>query len=213
VQDALGVVMRKLMIVVVLLAGLGIARADEPQSPAAFVNGLVSDALVVIKDERLSDQDRQARFEALLQRGFDMPRIARYVLGRYWTAASDDQRQAFAQLFERWVVQTYASRLKGYAGEQVKITGAREEGQQGAVVTTEIVSAAGAPPLKLDWRVGHKDGAYKILDIDVEGVSMALTERDEIAAVIQRSGGTVASLNRIFAERLGMAGSADAATH
>ncbi len=204
--------MRKLMIVAVLLAGLGVARADGPQSPAGFVDSLVSDALVVIKDESLSDQDRQARFEALLQRGFDMPRIARYVLGRYWTAASDDQRQAFAQLFERWVVQTYASRFKGYSGEQVKVTGARDEGQ-GAVVTTEIVSAAGAPPLKLDWRVGHKDGAYKILDIDVEGVSMALTERDEIAAVIQRNGGTVASLNRVFAERLGMAGTADAATH
>jgi phospholipid transport system substrate-binding protein len=204
--------MRKLMIVVVLLAGLGVARADGPQSPAGFVNGLVSDALVVIKDEGLSDQDRQARFEALLQRGFDMPRIARYVLGRYWTAASDDQRQAFAELFQRWVVQTYAMRFKGYSGEQVKVTGARDEGQ-GAVVTTEIVSSTGAPPLKLDWRVGHKDGAYKILDIDVEGVSMALTERDEIASVIQRNGGTVASLNRVFAERLGMAGTADAATH
>jgi phospholipid transport system substrate-binding protein len=204
--------MRKLMIVVVLLAGLGVARADGPQSPAGFVDSLVSDALVVIKDESLSDQDRQARFEALLQHGFDMPRIARYVLGRYWTAASDDQRQAFAQLFERWVVQTYASRLKGYSGQQVKITGARDEGQ-GAVVTTEIVSATGAPPLKLDWRVGRTDGAYKILDIDVEGVSMALTERDEIAAVIQRNGGTIASLNRVFAERLGMAGTADAATH
>ena len=81
-------------------------------NPAGFVDSLVSDALVVIKDESLGDQDRQARFEALLQHGFDMPRIARFVLGRYWTAASDDQRQAFAQLFEHWVVQTYASRLK-----------------------------------------------------------------------------------------------------
>ncbi|HUK58095.1 MAG TPA: ABC transporter substrate-binding protein [Stellaceae bacterium] len=202
--------MRQWMIVAVLLAGIGLARADEPQSAAAFVDSLVSDALVVIKDGNLSDGDRQARFEALLQRGFDMPRIARYVLGRYWNSASDNDRQAFAQLFQRWVVQIYAMRFKGYSGEQVKVIGARDEGQ-GALVTTEIASpSSGAPPVKVDWRVGHQDGAYHVLDIDVEGVSMALTEREEIASVIQRSGGTVASLNRTFAERLGMAGTADA---
>jgi len=204
--------MRNWMIVAVLLAGLGLARAEEPQSAAGFVDGLVSDALVVIKDEGLSDQDRQARFEALLQRGFDMPRIARYVLGRYWTTASDNERQAFAQLFQRWVVQTYASRFRGYSGEQMKVVGARDEGD-GTLVTTEITSPSGAPPVKLDWRVAHRDGAYHVLDIDVEGVSMALTEREEIASVIQRSGGTLASANRVFAERLGMATTADATQH
>ncbi len=204
--------MRKLMMVILLLAGIGIARADEPRAAASFIDGLVAEAIGVIKDQNLNDQDRQQRFAALLQRGFDMPRIARYVLGRYWLTASDDDRQAFARLFERWVVQTYAARFKSYSGEQVKVTGARDEGQ-GAVVTTEIVSASGAPPLKLDWRVANRDGAYKILDIDVAGVSMALTERDEIGSVIQRNGGTVASLNRVFAERLGSAATADAGTH
>jgi phospholipid transport system substrate-binding protein len=204
--------MHKWVIVAVLLAGLGLARADEPQNAATFVDGLMADALVVIKDQTLSDQDREARFEALLERGFDMPRIARYVLGRYWTTASDNERQAFAQLFQRWVVQTYASRFKGYSGEQVKVIGERPE-NDGTVVTTEITSPSGAPPVKLDWRVGHQSGAYRILDVDVEGVSMALTEREEIDSVIQRSGGTVASLNRVFAERLGTSATADATQH
>lgn len=200
------------MIVALLLAGLGSARADESSSAASFVDGLVGDAIVVIKDQNLSDQDRQQRFEALLQRGFDMPRIARYVLGRYWTTASGDERQSFARLFQHWVVQTYTSRFKGYSGETVKVVGTRDE-DQGAIVTTEIMSPSGAPPIKLDWRVANHDGGFKILDVDVEGVSMVLTEREEIAAVIQRSGGTVASLNRVFAERLGVGATADAGTH
>ena len=200
------------MIVALLLAGLGSAHADESTSAASFVDGLVGDAIVVIKDQNLSAQDRQQRFEALLQRGFDMPRIARYVLGRYWTTASDDERQSFARLFQHWVVQTYASRFKGYSGETVKVIGTRDE-DQGAIVTTEIMSPSGAPPIKLDWRVANHDGGFKILDVDVEGVSMVLTEREEIAAVIQRSGGTVASLNRVFAERLGVGATADAGTH
>ena len=202
------------MIVALLLAGIGSARADETNPAASFIDSLINDAIVVIKDQALSDQDRQQRFEALLQRGFDMPRIARFVLGRYWLSASDDDRQTFARLFQRWVVQTYASRFKGYSGETVKVTGTRDEDQgQGAIVTTELDSPSGAPPIKLDWRVSHRDGAYKILDVDVEGVSMVLTERDEIASVVQRNGGTVASLNRIFAERLGTGATADAGAH
>jgi phospholipid transport system substrate-binding protein len=211
--------MRKLMIIAALLLGVGglgvaVAQADgpQPQTPSAFIDGLVSDALVVIKDASLSDQDRQQRFQALLERGFDMPRIARYVLGRYWTTASDSERQAFAQLFDRWVVRIYAMSFKGYSGEQVKVVGARPE-DQGEVVTTEIDSSSGAPPIKLDWRVSNRGGAYKILDIDVEGVSMALTEREEITSVIQRSGGTVASLNQVFAERLNSNATVDAGTH
>jgi len=204
--------MRKLMIIAALLASFGVARAAQPQTPSSFVDGVVSDAIVVIKDPSLSDQDRRQRFEALLERGFDMPRIARYVLGRYWLTASDQERQDFAQLFQHWLVETYAMRFRGYSGEQVKVIGARPE-DQGAVVTTEIVSLSGAPPIKLDWRVSNRDGAYKILDIDVAGVSMALTEREEISSVIQRNGGTVASLNRVFAERLNTSATADAGTH
>jgi phospholipid transport system substrate-binding protein len=141
-----------------------------------------------------------------------MPRIARYVLGRYWLGASDQDRQAFASLFRRWVVRTYAVRFKGYSGEQVHVVGTRPEGD-GSVVTTEIISASGAPPVTLEWRVAGQNGAYKILDIDVAGISMALTERQEISSAIERNGGTVAGLNRVFAAKLGDTATADADTH
>jgi phospholipid transport system substrate-binding protein len=204
--------MRKLMIAAILLAGIAVARAEAPQSPAGFIDALVSQAIDTIKDQSLSDGVREQRFDALLERGFDMPRIARYVLGRYWAGASDQERQAFADLFQRWVVRTYAMHFKGYSGEQVHILGTRPEGD-GSVVTTEIVSPTGAPPVKLDWRVAGEGGGYKILDIDVEGVSMALTERQEISSAIERNGGTVAGLNRVFAAKLSDNTTADAGAH
>jgi phospholipid transport system substrate-binding protein len=205
--------MRKFMIAAIVLAGIiGGARAAPPATPAGFVDGLVNQAIDTIKDQTLSDSVREQRFDGLVERSFDMPRIARYVLGRYWLAASEEDRQAFAQLFRRWVIRTYAMRFRGYSGEQVRVLGTRPEGD-GSVVTTEIVSPTGAPPMKLDWRVAGHDGAYKILDVDVEGVSMALTEREEISSAIERNGGTVASLNRAFAAKLGDAATADAGTH
>jgi len=192
---------RALLLVAVIGLAPGLARAAEMPDPANFVDGLVASALQTLRNPALADSEREAQLGAMLTRDFDIPRIARYVLGRYWTTASDAERQAFAQLFQRWVVRTYASRLGQYTAETVKVTGARAESNSAAVVTSQIVHPSG-PPTKVEWRVKREGDGYRILDIDVEGVSMALTEREEIAATIQRNGGTVASLNRTLEEKL-----------
>jgi phospholipid transport system substrate-binding protein len=192
---------RILLIFMVLVVGAGPLRA-APQDAAGFIDSLVGQALDTLRDKSLAEAARVQRFDALLQRDFDLPRIARYVLGRYWSQATAADRGAFAELFERWAVRTYASRLSQYKGETVKVTGARTEGDGGAVVATEVGRPGGGPPIKLEWRVEDSDGTFKILDVTVAGISMALTEREEIAAAIQRSGGTVAMLNRDLAARL-----------
>jgi phospholipid transport system substrate-binding protein len=204
-----------LLVLCVLLAAPGLARAAPPQEAAAFVDTFVGEALDAMHDKSLSEAVRIARFDALLQRNFDLARIARYVLGRYWAQTGEADRAAFQGLFATWVIRTYASRLAhakegaaGKASDAVKITGARAEGDGGAVVASELVQASG-PPTPLEWRLAESAGGFKILDITVAGVSMALTEREEIASAIQRDGGTVAALNRAMAEQLG--GTADAA--
>jgi phospholipid transport system substrate-binding protein len=195
-------VWRLLLVVVVSITSAGGVRAAGPQDAAVFIDGMVGQALGALKDKSLSDEARAQRFDALLRRDFDLPRIARYVLGRYWAETPEADRAAFADLFERWVVRAYASRLSQYKGEGVRVTGARPEGESEAVVAMEIDRTDGGPPVALEWRVARGDASFKILDVTVAGVSMALTEREEVAESIQRNGGTVASLNRDLAARL-----------
>jgi phospholipid transport system substrate-binding protein len=194
--------LRSIIVVLGLLLGLALpARAGAPSEAAGFVDRLVGDAMATVKDGGLTDQAREQRFDTLLRQGFDMPRIARFVLGRYWSEASAEERSEFTALFEQWVVRSYAPRLAQYSSETVKVTGARAEGDTDAVVSSQIVHQSG-PPTRVEWRVSNRDGADKIVDINVEGISMALTERDQIAASIQRGGGTVAGINRMLAERI-----------
>ncbi len=195
---------RRLLIPFLLVAGIGFAPAGANAAgsdPAALVNELISHGLATLHDSSLSQTARQQRFAALLKENFDIPRIARYVLGRYWLSASDAERQAFSQLFQQWVIRTYSTRLGDFRGDGIKVTGSRPESDSGAVVTTQIVRAD-APPINLEWRVHRDDSGYKIVDVDVEGVSMALTEREEVASVIQRNGGTVAGLNHALEQRI-----------
>jgi len=184
--------------VIALALALSLPRAHALQAnePSALINSLVSDAIADITDRKEADSDHAAKFRALLESGFDIPRISRFVLGRYWNAASDEQRQHFATLFEDWVVRTYSARFKDYSGQSIRVIGTRAESDTNAVVTSQFTSPNGAPPAKVEWHVRKQtDGNFKIIDVSVEGISMALTQRDEIAAVADRNGGTAEGLN------------------
>jgi len=170
--------------------------------PAAFVDGLVQQALPILRNTQKPDVQREERFSTLLRTGFDIPRIARFVLGRYWLSASDQERVQFSELFAQWVVRTYSSRFKEYSGETIKVAGARAESPTSYVVSSQLIHTNGAPPTTIYWHVSKKDDDLKIVDVEVEGVSMALTEREEIASVIQRDGGTVTGLNQQLQQRL-----------
>jgi phospholipid transport system substrate-binding protein len=199
--------LRRPLFLLVLVASLGLAAATGRAAPAtdaatAFVSDLLGKALQSLADKSMSEEQREKQFRTMLDTKFDMPRISRFVLGRYWTTASEQDRQNFQKLFEDYVVRAYSARFSQYSGEQVKVTGARPESETVTLVTSQIIRTNGAPPAKIDWRVRKQDNDLKIVDIDVEGVSMLVTQREEFGSVIQRSGGTVAALNKTLQERL-----------
>src|ERR1700675_3609679 len=85
--------------------------------PAALVTALGEQTREMLRDGALAPQDRQQRFHALVDRNFDFPVIARFVLGHYWQTTTDDVRQEFARVFEDYVIEGYAGRLNEYSGQ------------------------------------------------------------------------------------------------
>ena len=132
-------------------------------------------------------EQREATFRRLLAQGFDVPFIGRFVLGRHWRRASAEQRSDYIALFGEFLLKTYSRRLGGSAGESFTVTLARPTGRQHITVSTLIERPMG-PPIKVDWRVRVIDRQYKIIDIAVEGVSMAATQRAEFTTVIRKHG-------------------------
>ena len=182
--------------VLLLIVGLafgtaGTVRAEPATDAAGFVNELVHQALKSIDNKQVTEQERTNHFRDLLSKDFDMPRIGRFVLGRYWNDASDQDKQQFQQLFQEYLVRAYAQRFDEYNGETVKIMGSRQESETSTLVQSQILRPNGAPPAKVDWRVRKGDTGFKIVDVDVEGVSMVLTQREaagEVAIALERRG-------------------------
>jgi phospholipid transport system substrate-binding protein len=188
------------------LALLLAVAAPGPTRAADDAAGFISDLgqrTVRVLAAKVSEGEREAQFRALFDEGFDVPAISRFVLGNYWRVATDEQRRAFVTLFEAYVVHAYAVRFNEYSGQQLKVTAQRAEGEDSALVQSVIAQPSGAPPLRVDWRVGKTEKGYKINDVVIEGVSMAVTQRQEFSAVIQRNGGEIDALLKLLREKTG----------
>jgi len=183
---------RRLLLVLMLVAlpfpgGQASSQGTAPDEAARFLDALGHKAIAVLGNQSTTLEQREAQVRALLSENFDLKTIGRFVLGRAWRKASPGQQAEYQRLFEEYVLRTYTRRLGGYAGEKFRIVKAQPLGDKDALVTTEIGRPSG-PPLLAGWRVRNSGNGHKILDVMVQGVSMAQTQRSEFSALVRRQG-------------------------
>lgn len=169
------------------------APAMSADSPKQMVERLGGTAVTILADPDVEPEERTRKFADLFSRGFDLPLVARIVLGRYWRVATPEQKAEYVSLFEAYVINTYANRLNSYAGQTLRITGANPISDNETMVNSVIEQPQGEP-VKVDWRVLDRGGELKIVDVLVEGISMAISQRSEFGAVIANNGGNVEAL-------------------
>lgn len=175
------------------------AAAPAPEA-GEFIVQLADRAIAGLTDVNAAKPEREQRFRKLLNDGFDVPHIARFVLGRYWRLASESERAEYLRLFEDFIVNSYSQRFGEYAGENLKVTATRAGGDDIAVFS-DLLRPSG-PPVKLEWKLRRDGATFKITDVIVEGVSMSITQRDDFSATIQRAGGKVEGLLAVLREKV-----------
>lgn len=169
-------------------------QAASPEKAKEFVNSVGQQVISIIKASQNGRINKDDDFKALLKKYFNLPRIGRFALGRHWKHATPEEQKEYLQLFESAVVKTYASQFSEYTNENLEVTGARPNAEHGITVLSRVIRP-GHPPLKVNWEIRvEKDGAMKIEDLIVNGVSMRITQRSEYMAVIQKNNGEVSGL-------------------
>ena len=169
--------------------------SDDKASEGAekFITKLADQGIAVLANEDASEAKQKKEFRRLLNNNFDMNTIARFSLGRYWRTASKAQRSEYLKLFKAMIIDVYSQRFSDYQGQVIEVKGSRKEGERDVLVHSLLTQEAG-PDVKVDWRVRKRDGRYKVIDVIVEGVSMALTQRSDFSSVVQRGGGDMEAL-------------------
>jgi phospholipid transport system substrate-binding protein len=183
---------------------LGVRPAAAAADPAVVIANLGNEAIQVL-GKNVDPNLRVTRFRQLFQQDFNVPEISRFVLGRYWRLATPQQQQEFIRLFTSYIAFVYANQLAEYNGERLRVTGSRRA-PDGELVASEIIRSDGRPPAQVEWLLTPENGAYKINDVIIEGISMAVTQRSEFAAVIQRNGGQLEGLIAALRQKTEAAG-------
>ena len=121
-------------------------RARSPSSeaaaapdPASYITNLGSQVLELVMDTRRADRERERQFRQIAEDAFDIPKIARFILGRYWATASEVERQQFVNAFEEYMVRVYWSYFSQYHAESITVLAQRDLGASGVRITTQII--------------------------------------------------------------------------
>ena len=184
----------------ILLPGVRAASATTKAGAIQHIRVLGEQAFGALQRDDMSLEKREAVLADILSRGFALPLIARFVLGRYWRPATADQRDTYVELFGNFVIKSYSRHLGGFSGNSFDIVGAEPIGKSDFLVTT-ILHRESGPPFKAGWRVRLIDDEYKIIDVMVEGISMAVSQRQEFGSVLKRNG--VERLLQILSAKVG----------
>ena len=160
-----------------------------------FIEVLSSEALTLATDTTLTSKDRLSKISKLLSEGFDMPWIARFVLGRNWRNASQNEREDYPRLFKTILEHSYSRQFTDYSGQKILILGHKLGRRDYIFVRSRIFDPVRSNiHIDVNWRLVPAGNSFKIVDIVIEGVSMAVTQRNEYASVLQRNGNSIPAL-------------------
>jgi len=163
--------------------------ADEPEAAKEFVVELSDRAIESWKDPTMNADEREERFRELMYNGFAVDFISKLVLGRHRRTADEDDLEAYYDEFPEYIVNSFTGRLNDYGNQTIEVTGTAPAGSRDVFVRSKIINPqSDAGPIKADWRVRKIDGEFKIVDVKVEGVSMAITKREEFSEIISNEG-------------------------
>ena len=162
--------------------------AADRHPAALHIEKLAAEVIDGLTDETMPADRRENLFRGLLARDLDIPLIGRFVLGRHWRTATEDQRQAYLKAFTRFIVATYAKRLGGIRVDHFEVIGAKSVGPRDILVKSRVANG-GKKQIRADWRVRERESTFRILDLSVEGISMALTMRQEFQSILRRKEG------------------------
>ena len=190
--------MKKLLMAafVAAFAFVSLAAAADIDAAKAeqFIKDTTKEGVEQIINAKISQKEKDERFYKLLNGSLDMEFIGQFVLGRNWKVATPAQKKDFINVYRDLNITTWSKRFHEFEGKNFVFKGTTPSSSKGQIFVDTVVPMDQGEPAKVLWRVREKDGAYKIVDIVIEGVSLAQASRSEYTAFIKNNPGGIDAL-------------------
>ena len=175
----------KLIFLCFLVSPFTLYSEDNLNKSKVFIEKLGQEVMGKVSNPTITDSQRHNNFKNIYLSAFDNYYISRFVLGRHWKTIDKNIQKRFVESFNNYVVATYAPKFKGWEGQVKAVDSVLENNYYNVI--TNIINKDG-PILKLQWKMYlNKNQKFKILDVNIDGVSMLVTQRAEFSSVIKNN--------------------------
>ena len=188
--------MKKIVFILFIFFVLNInkllAYSSEPKS---FISELVTEAISVLSDKSLSDEKKSDVITLIARENVDIRALGYYTLGSVRKSLDQSVLERYNNLFEKYFLKSLISRLSEYSDQEFEVTGAEQKSANYTIVFSKISGKTKSPEVKVNWRVYTKDQNKPLIrDLIVEGLSLAKTQKEEFASILNSNNNDVVKL-------------------
>ncbi len=178
---------------ILLITGNASANVDA-SGAEAFVKNVTNDGIENIINANISQKEKDTRFEKLFNNALDLDFIGKFVLGRAWRTATPQQRKDFISTYRELNIKTWSKRFDEFKGKNFIFKGTTPSNSPNQIFVNTTVPMDQGEPAKVVWRVKQNGSQFKVVDIIIENVSLAITARNEYAGFIKNNAGGIDAL-------------------
>ena len=154
-------------------------------NPKDFVNELVSEAISKLANKNLNKDQKASFIEKVALENVDIDALGLYTLGELRKSSNKEDISIYQKSFEKYFLKSLTSRLSDYSSSKFEILGEDKKSSNYTIVNSKILPDDGGPEIKIDWRVYTKNPEKPLIrDLIVEGLSLARTQKEEFASIL-----------------------------
>ena len=187
---------KKFKSIFILIFAIIITENSFSIEPNIFVQSTVNRASQILSEDT-SKNEKIDKLKVIAKETVDIRGIGFYTLGKYRKTLNDVQKDKYSELFYEYFLKSFSSRLSEYSNPKIDVQSQEKLNENYTIVSSILVATETRPEVKIQWRIYTKNPEKPMIrDLIIEGLSLARTQKEEFASIIQSNDGDI---NALFA--------------
>ena len=185
---------KKIKLSLVLIIFTSFIQNAFSLEPNIFVQSTVNRASQVLSND-ISKEQKIEKLKLIAKDTVDIRGVGFYSLGKYRKELNDNQKKKYLDLFEKYFLKSFSSRLAEYSNPKINVNSQEKINENYTIVSSILVATEKRPEVKIDWRIYTKNPEKPLIrDLIIEGLSLARTQKEEFASILKSNDGDINSL-------------------
>ena len=179
------------LILIVFSVFIGKSFSLEPEE---FVQSVVNQASLILA-KNFTKEQKIEKLKSIAEETVDIRGIGFYSLGAHRKNLSDDKKKEYLDIFKEYFLKSFSSRLAEYTDPKIRVVSQKKLNEKYTMVSSILLATKEKPEVKIDWRIVTKNPDKPlIIDVVIEGVSLAKVQKEEFNSIIQSNDGEINAL-------------------